>query len=646
MEIRAQITAMLGPAGVIAAALPAFEERPGQITMAQGVSDCLEGAPGGSAAIEAETGIGKTLAYLLPAILCGQKMVVSTGTITLQDQIIKKEIPFLKKHLFPELKAMCVKGRENYLCLYRANQLLASPQLSLFADSKEITLLKEWLGETASGDRAELPWLPDNSNLWNQISSTTRKCLGNDCPQWQACFVNRLRRKAAKAQILVVNHHLFFSDLGLRRFGHAEVLPRYESVIFDEAHHLESVATRYFGTTFSQYQLIDLASDMESLAQESSGKQSAKTIQKARVLKSEAEIFAAGFPKDLGRFPLDDLIAKMPSWSESLQRLLDVMESTNSHLRSLTTLNDAWNGLLQRGVDSKEALETITMDRVPSSVYWGERRRRSVALTASPIDIAPELREHLYGSCRATIFTSATLTTGGNFRYFKERMGLDDTCNTISLASPFDYSRNTKLYIPAPGFPEPMAPEYQEQIQNKINEILTMTQGRALLLFTSVRAMRLMHDFLKDRLPYPLLVQGDAPKHLLLSEFQEKNDSVLLAVASFWEGVNVPGDSLGCVIIDKLPFEVPSDPVIKARIEKIRQDGGNPFFDFQVPRAILTLRQGIGRLLRSADDRGVLAIMDIRIFTKGYGKTFRASLPKSPIVRDTADLSAVARPGT
>ena len=647
-----KINAIFGSNGTLSTTLPSFELRSGQIEMAKAILSTLGLISGNSeihppnksqfpaklAAIEAETGIGKTMAYLVPAVLSGQKVVVSTGTITLQDQILNKEIPFLKKHLFPELKALCMKGRENYLCLYRAKQLLSTPQLSLFAEDQEVNLLQEWLGQTESGDRAEISWLPDNSGLWRQISSTTRKCLGNSCPEWQSCFVNRLRRKAAKAQILVVNHHLFFSDLGLRRFGHAEVLPRYESVIFDEAHHLEGIATRYFGTSFSHYQVIDLVKDVENLAIEKDQKKSAKTIQIARALRSEAEIFAASFPKETGRFPLTDLIGQIPGWPDILRALFEAIDALTNHIAPLSLTNETWKGLVQRGQEIKTSLETITMHQEPTSVYWGERHHKTVALTASPIEIAPELQEHLYGQNRAIVFTSATLTTGGNFRYFKERMGLDDQCATMTLASPFDYSARTRLYVPPISFPEPNAPDFQGRVQERVMEILLGTKGRALVLFTSVRAMKNMEFFLRDRLPYPLLVQGDSPKHLLLSEFQQNNHSVLLAVASFWEGVNVPGETLSCVIIDKLPFEVPSDPVIMARINKVRQEGGNPFFDFQVPRAILTLRQGLGRLMRSASDRGIMAIMDIRVFTKGYGKTVRASLPDSPIIRETADV--------
>lgn len=643
------IKTIFGQGGLLAHSLPHFELRPGQLKMAAAVNDALSVSSAGEfwpgmprnahmLAVEAETGIGKTLAYLVPAALSGKKVIVSTGTINLQDQILNKEIPFIQKHIAPGLNALCVKGRENYLCLFRAKQFLLSPQMDLFEKSREIELLHEWMGRTETGDRSELEWLPDNSDLWRQLSSSTRTCLGNSCPDWSSCFITQLRKKAAIAQLLIVNHHLFFSDLGLRRFGHAEILPRYESVIFDEAHHLENIATRYFGTSFSHYQLLDLAKDIESIGKTTGLKKSDKTTQIAKSLATQAELFAHIFPKDQGRFPLPEVTAAIQNWSEHLDDLFQALSITISHLDTLSVANEIWNGPGQRCHDIKNSLEIVTRGQDPASVYWCERRTKTVSLSATPIDIAPELQEHLYAKCQNIIFTSATLTTGGTFNYFFERMGLDQETASLILASPFDYRERTRLYIPPTHFPEPNSPDYQHNLEKQTLAILNHTRGRALLLFTSIKAMQTMHTFLQSTFSYPILVQGEAPKHLLLGTFQKQTDSVLLAVASFWEGVNVPGDSLSCVIIDKLPFEVPSDPVIMARIDKIKSEGGNPFFDFQVPRAILSLRQGLGRLMRAASDRGILAVMDIRLYSKGYGGSFRKSLPESPIIRNIDEI--------
>ncbi|MDD5757667.1 MAG: ATP-dependent DNA helicase [Desulfobulbaceae bacterium] len=635
------IDEIFGEHGILAQKLPGYEMRASQINMANAVlhtlaiadTDLLSTAQ--MLVAEAETGIGKTLAYLVPALLSGQKVVISTGTLNLQEQILKKEIPFIRQHIKPDLKAICVKGRQNYACLHRCQQFLSAPQMQLFAQSHEIELLHDWLGETHSGDRAELTWLADNSPLWEQVSTSTSKCLGNTCPENANCFINRLRKKAATAQLLIVNHHLFFSDLAIRRFGHAEVLPRYQSVIFDEAHHLENVATSYFGTTFSHYQLLDLVKDIETMAQEHLKKEARlATIQIARALASQAAEFALIFPRQKGRFPLPELIDNIKEWGVEVSRLDQAITNLRQQLNSTALGSDYWDGPRRRCQELQDCLAKTTTDLDHAFVYWAERREKTISLSASPIEIAQALQKHLYSQVASIVFTSATLTTGGSFSYMFKRLGLPSDTESMSLPTPFDYARRSRLYIPAQGFPEPNAATYASAIQRQTLAILAASRGRALLLFTSISAMRQMHEFLDDKLNHPLLMQGDAPKASLLETFREMTDSVLLAVASFWEGVNVPGESLSCVIIDKLPFEVPSDPVIMARINRIKEEKGNPFYDFQVPRAILSLRQGLGRLMRAKNDRGLLAIMDIRLYTKGYGRLFLKSLPPSPIIRN------------
>ncbi len=651
----AQIKEIFSTGGVLSKVLPDYESRDGQLKMAKSVAMTLDlNHLGGESppkaqmlAVEAGTGIGKTLAYLVPAVLSGQKVVVSTGTLNLQEQILNKEIPLIKRHIFPELNVVCVKGRQNYLCLYRAKQFLSEPQMRLFKRSDELEDLYEWVQTTKSGDRAELTWLPDYSPLWEQVCSSTAKCLGNKCPENANCFISRLRKAAARAAILIVNHHLFFSDLAIRRFGHAEVLPRYETVIFDEAHHLENVATRYFGASFSLYQVKELVKDVEEMAQLGLKKKPRqKTNQIARSLAAQAAEFSNIFPKKKGRYHLPDIIAETREWQAELEKLFASLTSLAQQLESIAMADESWDGVKRRCQELNDNLAITTTDAYDrgrtamdsSSVYWCERREKTVTLAASPIEIASDFKEYLYSQVNSIIFTSATLTTGGKFDYMFKRFGLDQDTETMSLASPFDYASRTKLYIPPKDFPEPNAPSYSQSIQTNCLQIIKATKGRALLLFTSLSAMREMQNFLVDTLPYPVLTQGDAPKSRLLAMFQEQKDSVLLAVASFWEGVNVPGESLSCVIIDKLPFEVPSDPVIKARINRILEEGGKPFFDFQVPRAILSLRQGVGRLMRSATDRGLLAIMDIRLYNKGYGRIFLSSMPDSPIIRSIKEI--------
>jgi len=631
--------------GILARKLPGYESRPGQLRMAEAIAATLEpteeerAGQAGMLAVEAGTGTGKTMAYLVPAILSGQKVVVSTNTLNLQDQILTKEIPFIKKHLAPRLNALCIKGRQNYLCLYRWQQFLASPQRHLLADDRDSQRVADWLEETETGDRSELAWLADNAPLWQAITASASQCLGSNCPDGSACFITTLRKKAGQAQLLVVNHHLFFSDLALRRFGHAEVLPRYESVIFDEAHHLEGVATRYFGTSFSHYQVIDLVKDLETAAQaDLVGRAREGVVQTARALAKQIDLFAELFPRERGRFSLLQFIERFPGWEEERQRMADQIKGLSNQLAKAATGGESWLGMQRRVEELLAAFTTITEARDSSSVYWYERREKTVALSASPIDIADELQDFLYDQSRNVIFTSATLTTDNNFTYFSRRLGLPEDTPTLTLATPFAYEKRTLLFVPGKGFPEPAAREFPGACQQLMQELIMAANGRTLLLFTSLSAMRAAHEFLLGRLPFPLLLQGEAPKARLLEQFREQTHSVLLAVASFWEGVDVVGESLSCVIIDKLPFEVPSDPVIMARMERIKSEGGNPFYDFQIPRAILTLRQGVGRLMRSATDRGVLAICDVRLFSKQYGKLFLKSLPPSQICRE---ISAV-----
>lgn len=649
-----EVSAIFRPGGQLSTHLGSYESRPGQLAMAEAVAAVLDGATE-ALAVEAETGIGKTLAYLVPAVLSGRKIVISTGTLNLQDQIINREVPFLRT-IFPDLSALCVKGRRNYLCLYRWQQFLAAHtvQEQLYDQGDEIEAIKSWLGDTETGDRAELEWLGDNTPLWRMISADASQCLGSDCPEDSDCYITRLRRKAGAARILVVNHHLFFSDLALRRFGYGEVLPRYESVIFDEAHHLENVATSYFGMSFSQYQMVDLAADMEQLARARlAGRELDAVLRECCGLTGRAEFFVNLFPAEKGRFSLAmaNEYEEFP-WQRETEILRAYLHGVADRLEGLAAASEAWSGLEQRCRTMADTLQAIMAgagDGDDSTVRWYERRERSVALTASPIDVSLHLQELLYSRVQSTVFTSATLTVAGDFTYFLERLGLSPDTAAMTLPSPFDYAHRTLLYIPrhdaGERFPQPQDRMFAVALQKRIHEILLGSRGRALVLFTSLSLMNSTYRYLEGVLPFPVLVQGEAPRNVLLETFQARTESVLLAVASFWEGVNVPGESLSCVIIDKLPFEVPSDPVIMARINKIRAEGGNPFYEFQVPRAILSLRQGVGRLMRSTTDHGLLAVMDTRLYTKGYGRRFRASLPPSPVTRSMEDVYSFFQTG-
>jgi ATP-dependent DNA helicase DinG len=639
-----QIQKIFGPRGQLAGQLANYENRPGQLDMAVAVTHALQG---GKLAVEAETGIGKTLAYLIPAVLSGQKVIVSTNTLNLQEQILAREIPFIQQYIDPDLSALCVKGRQNYLCLYRWHQFVSHPQLDMFATSETRTLLEEWLQSTVTGDRAELTWLADNSPLWREISATASQCLGSRCPDEKGCFITTLRKQAAAARLLIVNHHLFFSDLALRRNGHGEVLPRYETVIFDEAHHLEDVATRFFGYSFSHYQLLDLVKDIQQAAAMLPKAKREKTLREAEALFSSGDHFFHFFPADKGRFPLQELTDTNPAWEQEVQTISDRLARLGSALLALSAEGEFWAGLSNRCTELQDKLHAITgsIEDIPGTdtyVRWYERREKTVILTSSPIEVAVELNDVLYPRVRSVVFTSATLTVGGKFSYFLERLGLDHDTETLSLASPFDYQDRTLLYIPENNkqhpFPPPNLEDFFLRIQETIHDLLLASNGRALVLFTSLYAMKKVHAYLLENISLPILVQGEAPRNILLETFQQQTHSVLLAVASFWEGIDVPGESLSCVVIDKLPFEVPSDPVIMARINKLRQEGENPFMAFQLPRAILALRQGIGRLMRASTDKGLLAILDIRLFTKRYGRLFLESMPPSPVCRSMAEV--------
>jgi len=624
---------LFGADGPLASYLAGFRERPAQLQMALAIEAALDG---GTLVVEAETGIGKTLAYLIPAVLSGQKVVVSTCTIALQEQILAQEIPFIKQHIDPELAVLCVKGRQNYLCRQRWKLLLEAKQ-EQSTEPAGIGAIAEWLLRTGTGDRAELPWLEDEAPLWREICSTAEKCLGSLCPDTPSCFVQQLRRRAAAARMLIVNHHLFFSDLALRRQGHAEVLPRYESVIFDEAHHLENIATQYFGMALSHFQLLDLAGDAERTAHALLPKRERlELVQRARALAKAADRFLHIFPPEKGRWPLAYIAEQEPRWLEVLDDLRQPLASLAASLGELAENDGLWGSLERRAQLHLAALTVIAEQVDPSLVFWLERRERTVQLIASPIDLADELRDSLYNRVRSAILASATLTVKGDFRYFRERLGLPAGTVGHVFRSPFDYASRTALYIPENDFPEPRAPAFLTRLADRMVEIVTASQGRALLLFTSIQAMHQTRLALAGRVPYPLLMQGTAPRNVLLNTFRSQTHSILLAVASFWEGVDVPGEALSCVVIDKLPFESPTDPVVVARIDKIKAEGGNPFIDFQVPRAIFSLRQGLGRLLRSDRDSGLLAILDSRLFTKRYGRLFLESLPPSPIIREMA----------
>jgi len=641
--------------GTLSQCLPDYEPRKGQLEMARAVASSLLPGFSGNAdnltrvlAIEAETGIGKTMAYLIPSILSQKKVVVSTATLNLQDQIIDKDLPLIEKSLDSSVEAVCVKGRENYLCLYRWYQFRSTPQLSLHEDPA-IEQIDKWLKNTSVGDRAELSWMNEKSSLWARISAKSNQCLGGNCPEQSSCFITRLRKRAGSAQLLIVNHHLFFSDLALRRDGYGEILPRYEAVIFDEAHHLENVASLFFGKSFSHYQVLDFLSDVEQQAKlDLQPKEAKRLISSLQGVRKRVESFTEIFTDKPGRYHLDAFIKEFTEdgWCDSVELLLTALARITADLQEYTKYSEGWNGFIKRGEDLAANLQDIAFHRDSEEstyVRWYEKRERSVVLTATPVEVSGELTKHLYSNVETCIMTSATLSTGGSFSYMKARLGLSEDTEFFQFSSPFDYKNRSLIYVPESSFPEPNGENYHQLMGERLLEILYTSQGRALVLCTSFKGMDELADVLIEKLDYPVLVQGSQSRNALLARFREETHSVLVAVASFWEGVDVAGESLSCVVIDKLPFEVPTDPVLQARIEQVKRNGANPFFSFQVPRAIITLRQGVGRLMRSVTDRGIVAIMDVRLFTKGYGRSFLKSLPPAPVTRTVEDIDKFFR---
>jgi len=621
---------VLGARGILATGLDAYEYRPQQVEMAEAVWRALH--EGGDLIVEAGPGTGKTFAYLIPAIYSGHKVVVSTGTKNLQEQLFFKDIPLLREILPLKFTAAYMKGRENYLCRRRFRIFNQQPLFKVFEEASFFKEVSAWASRTETGDRAELGGIPEDYSAWAEICCSRDHCLGAECPDHKRCFLTHMRQAAAQAQVLVVNHHLFFADLAIRDAG-GEVIPRYKRVIFDEAHQLEEVITSYFGLAVSNYRLEELARDIQRGLM-IGRKPSADSLGIVDDLREKGAQFFTLFQRE-ERYRLREFDPLVFSLLTDIKRCL-------SSLRGIMVKRSEQEeiaALIRRTQELGENLEFILSQGDAQYVYWCENRGRGVFLRASPVDVWPELSRRLYPRLEAAVFTSATLSTQGGFAYFRERLGLNDAAELI-LPSPFDMQNQVVIYLP-PGLPEPNAPAFSKAAAKEIEAILAITKGRAFILFTSYKNMREIYGLLKGRLPYRLLIQGEGPKHLLLEEFKQDVSSVLLGTASFWEGVDVPGEALSCVIIDKLPFDPPTEPVTQARIERIADQGENPFYHYQIPAAIITLKQGLGRLIRSTEDRGVLSILDSRILTKEYGKLFLQSLPPAPVVQKREEIKRV-----
>ncbi|MGB6827139.1 MAG: ATP-dependent DNA helicase [Terracidiphilus sp.] len=705
------------PGGILAKSPLPYEYRPGQLEMAKAVERAL--AEHRHLIVEAGTGTGKTLAYLLPALRTGQRVIISTGTKALQDQLYFRDIPFLEM-LLGDLAVCYMKGRANYLCKRKLYALRDLPVLSGLQEVDEYQQIAEWEKTTETGDRAELSALPETSSLWGKLDARSEACLGSTCPDYRHCFITEMRRRAAESDIVIVNHHLFFADYAVRQMASgapdAGILPEAAAVIFDEAHELEEVASQYFGRSLSNARLEDFARDADVLLRGKTGASSLPAL--TQQLRDRSRLFFAALPSGGdGRHPFNDRDAFLESSGDLYLSVRATLRQIEAECDRLSGVEEA-TGLKNRAATLADDLKFMLEAPATNMVFWIERRgggaqrtsmnvlkehgfsgsaatggsesrgRRgdlsgaesagvlkghdlsraensrnmsgasapegnssgnrladelsraasigappnrfnrgssAIHLQATPIDVSQLLSELVFEQVPTVVLTSATLTVQGGFQHLRKRLGLAEARELV-VPSHFRYGEQALLYLP-PQMPDPRAPEFVEAAAKTIERVLNLSRGRAFCLFTSYSQMRALYERLLPVLDFPILLHGTAPRKALLEEFRTTPNAVLFGTSSFWQGVDVQGEALSCVIIDKLPFAVPSDPVVQARMKAIEEDGGKPFFDYQVPEAVLTLKQGFGRLIRSLEDRGVLVLLDPRIRTQRYGQIFLQSLP-------------------
>jgi ATP-dependent DNA helicase DinG len=634
---KAPLERVFGPGGWLARRHPNYEYRPGQLEMAESVEAASENRR--HLIVEAGTGTGKTLAYLVPMMRSGRRVVISTGTKNLQEQLFFKDIPFLRK-LFPKVRVALMKGRQNYLCRQKLYDIEKQPVLNGLEEVAQYPRLREWEAKTEAGDRAELPWLPDASELWAKVDARRDTCTGQKCPQFDRCFITLMHQRAAASDLIIVNHHLFFADLALRGTEVASLLPDYEALVFDEAHDIEDVATQYFGLQVSNYRVEELARDTEATLR-LKGLKSDEVLHAVSELRRRADLFFELFPKAETRSSFDHREAFLKTHGAAYDSLLNALVRLETELGRLKDRPEEVNNLIRRAGELRQAFQTVMESKERSMVYWWERRGRGVFLEATPIDVAPILRERLFASVDTVILTSATLAVGGNFDFLKRRLGIDNAKERI-LDSHFDYPSQALLYTPL-HLPDPREPTFAHLAAEEVVQLLKATQGRAFVLFTSYQQMREVFERVRPQVRYPMLIQGSMPRTEMLERFRKTPHAVLFGTSSFWYGVDVQGEQLSAVVIDRLPFAVPSDPIIAARIRQINEEGGNAFMDYQVPQAVLALKQGFGRLIRSQADRGVLAILDHRMMRKHYGKTFLESLPRYRMTNRLDEVKAFMR---
>src|SRR4051812_12080209 len=609
-----------GKGGILSRSHPNYEYRPGQFEMARAVESALKNRE--HLVVEAGTGTGKTLAYLIPSILSRKRVVISTGTKNLQEQLFFKDVAFLQTLFSSPLPVCYMKGRSNYLCRQKLYDAEREPILQGLEEIREFKLIREWEQTTATGDRSELRELPENSSLWPKLDARSDMCAGSKCKQFDRCFITEMHRQAAQSNIIIVNHHLFFADLAVRNQAFGAIIPDYSAVIFDEAHEIEDIAGQYFGISVSNVQFQHLIRDIADISRQ-------KMFSKPELDRSliqlgdRAEAFFQLFPRE-GRQAFKGHEALLEEHNDLYRELMFAIDLLCGHLEMAGGNVESAVPLVRRAKLLAQGLQFWIEVHDSAYVYWTERRVRSVSLQAIPIDVSRALAARLFDAVPSVVLTSATLTVAGTFDYAQTRLGLP-SAKSLIVESQYDYAKQVLMYVP-PQMPDPRSTDFATQAAREIGSLVEASRGRAFVLFTSYAQMRQIYELLKPSLDYPVFLQGEAPRNTLIEAYRSTPGAILFGTSSFWQGVDVQGEQLSCVIIDRLPFAVPSDPVVAARSEDIRKAGGDAFYEYQVPQAALTLKQGFGRLIRSASDRGVLALLDNRIVKQRYGRVFFQSL--------------------
>ena len=638
---------IFGPGGLLEKAMPrGYEHRRGQLEMAEIVREAFEKHQ--HAIVEAGTGTGKTLAYLVPALMSGRRVVISTATKSLQEQLYQKDIPFLQKHFAPELKVAVMKGRANFLCKQKLHAMADQPLIRGLEEMDAYRQIRDWAQVTETGDRAELNFLADDSELWSRLDARRDTCTGQKCPEFQQCFLTTMHQRAREADLIIVNHHLFFADLALKQDDFGNILPEYSAVVFDEAHEIEDVASDYFGRQISNFRFEELARDVDQ-ALRLAKMGSAALLRRTQRVRERARAFFESFPAREGRFPFarEERESFFEQHRVAYDALGAALKSLEAELAAVPQKPEELMRLARRSFELRQELGFLFESNERNFVYWYERRSKGVFLAATPIDVSQILRERLFEAFDTVILTSATLTVGGRFEFMRQRLGLDHA-RERALTPEFDYATQALLYLPQ-GMPDVRDAAFPGKAAEEIVRLLERSNGRAFCLFTSYTQMNDVYERVRARVAFPLLLQGTAPRSALLERFRSTPHAVLFATASFWQGVDVPGEQLSCVIVGRLPFAVPSDPVVAARVNSIKEDGRDAFSEYQVPQAVLALKQGFGRLIRSKTDRGILALLDSRIERMRYGKIFMESLPNYGMTRDLTEvarfLEAAAKAG-